>query len=289
MVAVHAEPRIRTFSPDLRWPGGSHVAVVFNLAYEAWSDGKAPGIGPMGNPLPPGTFDTNALSWGRYGQDTGIERLLRILDRTHHKASVMVSGILAERAPQKVKAIAAAGHEIVAHSYAQDVVPAMLSPEEDQENIRKTTDILEQVAGCRPRGWMSPRGTPSASTIRQLIEAGYIYHSDVLDGDMPYAQVFDNGEIIAIPFTMDVNDLPHAMRFGRTARQFVDIFNDYLAHTLKAPDWPIIIDVTAHCHCYGRPGGAWAYEEIARQVSGRDDIWLTTREAIADYVIATGK
>jgi peptidoglycan/xylan/chitin deacetylase (PgdA/CDA1 family) len=289
MVAIQAEPRIRHFSQDLRWPGGSHVAVVFNVAYEAWSDGKAPGIGPMGNPLPPGTFDTNALSWGRYGQETGIERLLRVLDRTHHKASVMVSGILAERAPQKVKAIAAAGHEIVAHSYAQDIVPAMLSPEQDKENIRKTTMILEQVAGVRPRGWISPRGTPGVSTIRQLIEAGYVYHSDVLDGDMPYAQVLDSGEIIAIPFTMDVNDLPHAMRFGRTPRQFIDNFNDYLSHTLKAPDWPIIIDVTAHCHCYGRPGGAWAYEEIARQVSGRDDIWLTTHEAIADYVIAEGK
>ena len=289
MVAVQAEPRIRRFSQDLRWPGGSHVAVVFNIAYEAWSDGKAPGIGPMGNPLPPGTFDTNALSWGRYGQDTGIERLLRILDRTHHKASVMVSGILAERAPQHVKAIAAAGHEIVAHSYAQDIVPAMLSPEQDRENIRKTTAILEQVAGQRPRGWISPRGTPGASTIRQLIAAGYAYHSDVLDGDMPYAQVFDDGEIIAIPFTMDVNDLPHAMRFGRTPRQFLDNFSDYLSHTLRAPDWPIIIDVTAHCHCYGRPGGAWAYEEIARQVRGRDDIWLTTHEAIADYVIAAGK
>jgi hypothetical protein len=106
---------------------------------------------------------------------------------------------------------------------------------------------------------------------------------------MPYAQVFDGGEIIAIPFTMEINDLPHAMRFGKTPRQFIDNFNDYLSHTLKAPDWPIIIDVTAHCHCYGRPGGAWAYEEIARQVSGRDDIWLTTHEAIADYVIATGK
>jgi peptidoglycan/xylan/chitin deacetylase (PgdA/CDA1 family) len=289
MVAVQAEPRIRQFSQDLRWPGGSHVAVVFNVAYEAWSDGKAPGIGPMGNPLPPGTFDTNALSWGRYGQEVGIERLLRVLDRTRQKATVMVSGILAERAPHQVKAIAAAGHEIEAHSYAQDIVPAMLSPEQDRENIRKTTEILEQVSGKRPRGWISPRGTPGASTIRQLIEAGYVYHSDVLDGDMPYAQVFDNGEIIAIPFTMDVNDLPHAMRFGKTPRQFIDGFNDYLSHTLKAPDWPVIIDVTAHCHCYGRPGGAWAYEEIARQVSGRDDIWLTTREAIADYVIAKGK
>ena len=49
----------RTF----RWPGGRHLAGVLNVAYEGWSDGKAPGIGPMGNPLPAGAFDTNALSW----------------------------------------------------------------------------------------------------------------------------------------------------------------------------------------------------------------------------------
>jgi len=289
MSSAAAEPRTRHFSKDLRWPGGSHVAVVFGVAYEAWSDGKAPGIGPMGNPLPAGAFDTNALSWGRYGQEPGIERLLRILDRTGHKASIMVSGILAERAPNQVKAIVNGGHEVVAHSYAQDVVPATLSLEDDQENIRKTTSLLEQVAGVRPVGWASPRGTPSASTVRELIRSGYRYHSDVLDGDMPYAQEFSDGSIIAVPFTMDVNDLPHAMRFGRTPRQFVEMFNDYLSHTLKAPDWPIVIDVTAHCHCYGRPGGAWAYEEIARQMKGRDDVWLTTRAAIADHVILSAK
>jgi peptidoglycan/xylan/chitin deacetylase (PgdA/CDA1 family) len=289
MNAATAEPSIRTFSKSLHWPGGSHVAVAFGVAYEAWSDGKAPGLSPMGNPLPPGTFDSNALSWGRYGQADGIERLLRILDRTAHKASVMVSGILAERAPAQVKAIAAAGHEVVAHSYAQDVVPATLSPQDDKENIRKTTAILQEVTGTRPTGWISPRGTPGPSTVRELIAAGYRYHSDVLDADMPYVQLFDNGSILAVPFTMDINDLPHAMRFGRTPRQFVENFSDYLEHTMKAVDGPIIIDVTAHCHCYGRPGGAWAYEEIARQMMGRDDVWLTTRGAIADYVLAAGK
>ena len=25
------------------WPGGKRIAVVFNVAFEAWSDGKAPG------------------------------------------------------------------------------------------------------------------------------------------------------------------------------------------------------------------------------------------------------
>ena len=35
-------------------PGGKRVAVIFNIAFEAWSDGQAPGIGPMGNVLKPG-------------------------------------------------------------------------------------------------------------------------------------------------------------------------------------------------------------------------------------------
>ena len=73
------------------WPGGRHVAAVANVAYEGWSDGKAPGIGPAGNPLPPGAFDTNARSWGDYGADHGIHRLLRVLERARVQASVMVA------------------------------------------------------------------------------------------------------------------------------------------------------------------------------------------------------
>jgi hypothetical protein len=87
----------RTKDHDFLWPSGRHVAAVVNVAYEAWSDGHAPGIGPMGNALPHGAFDTNARSWGDYGRDCGIDRLLHILDRAKVTASIMVSGITAER------------------------------------------------------------------------------------------------------------------------------------------------------------------------------------------------
>ncbi len=272
---------------DFRWPQGHSIAIMINVAYEAWSEGKAPGIGPMGNPLPAGAFDTNALSWGTYGTQTGIERLLRVLQRQRAKASIMVSGVLAERAPKQVRAIVEAGHELVAHSYAQDVVPATLNVEQDRENIAKTTKLLEQVSGVRPKGWISPRGTASSQTLNLLAQTGYEWHSDVLDNDQPYLQSFSHADLIAIPFTMDINDLPHAMRFGRTPRQFVELFDDFFGHALANESSAIIIDVTAHAHCYGRPGGAWAYEEIIRKVRERDDIWLPTRQQIADYTRTT--
>ena len=87
---------IRRAPRDLRWPGDRHVAVVFNVAYEAWSDGNASGIGPMGNPLPAGVFDTNADSYGRYGAQAGIRRLMDILHRAGVHANVFTSGVLAE-------------------------------------------------------------------------------------------------------------------------------------------------------------------------------------------------
>jgi peptidoglycan/xylan/chitin deacetylase (PgdA/CDA1 family) len=276
--------RVRRLGPDFRWPGGKKVAVVFNIAFEGWSDGKAPGLGPMGNPLPAATFDTNALMWGHYGGVRGIERLLDVMKRTKTRASVMTSGVFGERLPHIVKRLADEGHEIVAHGYGQEIIPAKLTLDEDRANIQKTTDLLTQASGVRPRGWISPRGTPAATTARLLLDAGYAWQGDVFDDDRPYVQEFASGKLVAIPLTMEINDLPHAMRFGRSPRQFVELYEDFAAHALQN-DEAIMIDVTAHTHCYGRPYGAWAFEEIARKAQADGGIWVATRSEIADHVL----
>ena len=59
-------------SVDWLWPDNKRIAVVFNVCLEQWSDGKAPGISPMGNPLPAGVLDTMAISWAAYGVKTGM-------------------------------------------------------------------------------------------------------------------------------------------------------------------------------------------------------------------------
>jgi hypothetical protein len=45
--------------------------------------------------------------------------------------------------------------------------------------------------------------------------------------------------------------------------------------------------VLCHTHCYGRPAGAWAYDEIAKKCANRGDIWVTTRGKIADHFLAS--
>src|SRR5579864_5099294 len=99
--------------PNWVWPNGKRIAVVFNVCLEAWSDGKAPGISPMGNPLPAGVLDTMAISWAAYGVKRGIHRVLDGFARQRARASVLTNAIIAERAPETVKAVAEAGHEVV--------------------------------------------------------------------------------------------------------------------------------------------------------------------------------
>lgn len=280
----------RRLGPDFRWPDGRRVAVVFNVAFESWSDGKPPGIGPMGNPLPAGAFDTNALSWGSYGVERGITNMLDVLKRTKTKASIMTSGVFAERAPQSVKRIADEGHEIVPHCWAQDVIPATLTTEQVRADIEKTTQALAQVSGIKPRGWISPRGTPHADSARFLVEAGYTWQGDVFDDDKPYVQNFEGGKsLTAIPLTMEINDLPHAMRYGRSPRQFIELFDDYVGAVTRGGHHTIMVDVTAHTHVYGRVSGAWAYEAIAEKAAKMGEVWVATRAEIDDYVRKTAR
>jgi peptidoglycan/xylan/chitin deacetylase (PgdA/CDA1 family) len=235
--------------------------------------------------LPPGVFDHNADSYGRYGANSGIRRLIGILDDTGIRANIFTSGLLAVREPGQVRAIASAGHEIVAHGYAQDLIPSLLSPEQDESSIVQTTKALADAAGSRPLGWISPRATAGEDTMRRLAQHGYQWHCDALDADLPYVQKFPEGDLVAIPLAIEFNDLPHAMRFGRTPQQFVEMFQQALPHLIAAENETVIIDVLVHAHCYGRPAGAWAYREVARLCAGRDDIWVTTRGLIAQHVL----
>jgi peptidoglycan/xylan/chitin deacetylase (PgdA/CDA1 family) len=279
--------RTDVISHGFRWPGGRNVAVVLNVAYEVWADGQVSGVGPMGNPLPAGVFDTNADSYGRYGANAGIQRLMRKLDKAGVVADVLTSGALAQRDPKQVKAIADAGHGIVAHGYTQDRISAKLSQEADAGNICLTTKLLTDVIGFQPTGWITPRATPGASTKRQLVKLGYKWQSDSLDADLPYLESFEDGNLVSVPLNIELNDLPHSMRFGRTPSQFVEMFEDALRHTLADPNDPIILDVLVHAHCYGRPACAWAFGEIAEKCAARDDIWLTTRGQIAEHFLQT--
>lgn len=281
---VHAGGVEMPTPADFCWPGGKRIAVFFRVAFEWWSDGKWPGVGPMGNPLKPGVVDLNAIGFAEYGHRRGIHRAMNALAHHGIKATVMVSGIMAERHGDIVRSIAAAGHDVVAHSYAMDIIPIYLTEEEERANIRRTADLIERAIGKRPLGWVSPRGTPSARTARLLTEEGFTWHGDTLNDDLPYLVRFGKGSIVAIPSNMEINDLPLAMRYGNSPRMMVEMFEDWLHYVRTREPGPARVDPTIHSHVFGRIPGILAYERLMEMAKEADDIWIGTRSEAAAHL-----
>jgi peptidoglycan/xylan/chitin deacetylase (PgdA/CDA1 family) len=155
-----------------------------------------------------------------------------------------------------------------------------------RENIRRTTGLIADLTGEAPRGWISPRGTGSPIHVRLLAEAGYLHHGDCNDDDLPYLVQEAGAEIVAIPLIMDVNDLPSAIRYGNNARAMLEQFQDAFAALRERETKPALLDVTIHTHVYGRPAGAWVFDEVMREVRAAADVWTGTRLEAARHLLA---
>lgn len=271
--------------PDWLWPNGKRIAVVFNICLEAWSDGKAPGISPMGNPLPAGVLDTMAISWAAYGVEVGIHRLMEAFARHGARASVITNAVIAERSPATVRAVADAGHEVASHSYAMDVVPALLSDEDERDTIDRCTALLEQASGRKIAGWLSPRGTSKPSTPGRLAAAGYRWYGDVFDADLPRVSEHGNNKIVAIPLSYDVNDMP-SMKYGHPPRLMLEAFDEVIEIARAGGSELRLIDVTSHAHIFGHHRGAHFYERIIERAMRAPDVWVGTRAQVADHVLS---
>jgi hypothetical protein len=258
------------------WPSGRSLAVSVSVMLEGWTDDAAPGIGPMGNPLRSGVLDLQARSWAEYGPRVGAWRLLDILERAQVQAVFYVSGILAERYPDLIRAIADAGHPVAAHSWGQNIIPAYQSPEDESADLQRCIAVLEAASGARPRGWLSPRCTPSERTSALLAAAGFAWHADTFDSDLPYRLDTAAGPITAMPFTMEVNDMPLYVRYGNEPEAFTRILERILAGWPRLASAPACLDVTVHAHVFGRPYGAIEFMKALDAVRRHADYAFAT-------------
>lgn len=259
------------------WPIGRPLAVAVNVMLEGWTENAAPGIGPMGNPLKPGVLDLQARSWAEYGPKAGAWRLLDMFAAEKVRAVWYVSGIVAERYPELMRAIAEAGHPIAAHGWSQHVIPAYQSTEEEAADLQRCMAVLGA-----PQGWLSPRCTPSPRTTALLADAGFRWHADVFDADLPYVLSEHARPIVAMPFTMEVNDMPLYVRYGSAPAAFSQIFERIVTHWPRLGNRPGCLDITVHAHVFGRPYGLVELAETIEIARRHDWAHLTDHSRLAE-------
>jgi hypothetical protein len=86
---------------------------------------------------------------------------------------------------------------------------------------------------------------------------------------------------------MDINDLPHANRYGGSPEALVTQFRSVLEGAMRADAAPFRRDVTAHAHVYGRPAGAWAFDACIKLAKDTDGVCIGTRGELAAHALTS--
>jgi polysaccharide deacetylase family protein (PEP-CTERM system associated) len=109
------------------------------------------------------------------------ERLLQILAETSVRGTFFVLGWVAERHPQLVRRILAAGHEVASHGYAHRLVYD-LTPQMFRDDVRRSKQVIEAAGGCAVEGYRAPSYsvTPrSLWALDILIDEGFRYDASI--------------------------------------------------------------------------------------------------------------
>jgi len=112
---------------------------------------------------------------------SNTERLLQIFDEENVVATFFVLGWVAERYPQLVRRISAAGHEVASHGYAHRLIYHQ-TREGFRDDIRKAKSILEGITGEPVAGYRAPSFSITRKSLWAmdvLIEQGYTYDASV--------------------------------------------------------------------------------------------------------------
>ncbi len=152
-------------------------------------------------------------SWDGFAPRVGdaTRACLDLFDKRGASATFFVLGWVAERDPALVREIVSRGHELASHGY-EHAKPTTQTPQEFREDVRRSKDILEDIAGVpvngyRAAGFSIDGTTPWAHEI--LAEAGHRYsssshpisHDHYGDASVPQAphRPVPNGDFIEAP------------------------------------------------------------------------------------------
>ncbi len=265
------------------WPNGKGVAVWVCIDLE-WFP-----ITPEDQPFrAPGHMQTAYPDYRHYtsreyGTRVGFYRLLDALAKANVVASVAVNGAIAERYPQVVADIVAAGHEIIAHSTDMNGTIATGLPEADERAlIQQSLDALEKASGQRPRGWLSIARSQSWNTVRLLKEAGLEYSCDWVNDELPWR--FNNG-LINLPLNHELSDRQIVTVQQHSAesyaQQMTDAY-DWLSREAKQSGGGRLLPLNVTPYILGLPYRIEAFERLIADLAARPDAWFARGDQIIE-------
>ena len=267
----------------LKLPDNARIAVWPIINVEEW-DIKEP-MARAVLPAPQGVSvipDIPNFGWYDYGMRVGFWRLKRVLDDHQIRATVSLNASVCLSYPSLVEKSLQSNWELMAHGFVQRV----LNRETDERDvIQRTIKTIKDFSGTPPRGWMGPGLAETFDTPDILAEEGIEYVCDWCNDDQPYPIKVNNGSLISVPYTLELNDIPIYLDqhhkspelLERSKDQFDTLYNEGAVSAR-------IMAISTHPYITGVPHRIKYYNEIFNYIKQFEGvIWMTGSEILDWY------
>lgn len=271
------------------WPDGASIAVVFNISWETWPKK----LGTATNNQRRGESVEPEAKYGRwmmpvyehaYAETSGMQRLLDLAERRGIPMSCYVDGQTLELYPDLARRARDAGHEFILqgwdHSFLWEQTIA-----EQEESIRRTMQAFDSVLGVKPKGYSASAGSITPETFDFIAEREFLYACGFRNCDVPFVIPRADRPLVG----MNSYDLSDFNSYGHSDHDIRDVLRMWRDEFDELRDegkrgFPKMLAFGTHpmlSHGYRtRP-----LEEVVRYVQDLPDVWITTREKIAEWTI----
>ena len=268
--------------PPLKLPGNARVAVWPVINVEAWDINE-----PMARtvlPTPQGVAtipDIPNFGWFDYGLRVGFWRFKQVLDRYGIRATVSLNASVCLSYPMLVEECLKSGWEMLAHGFIQRVINR--EPDE-RAVIRRTIDTIAEATGTAPRGWMGPGLAETFDTPDVLAEEGIEYIADWCNDDQPYEMIVKSGRMVALPYTVELNDIPiYLIQNHRSPELFERAKDHFDTLYREGAESARVMCISTHPYITGAAHRIKYYDAIFEYISRFEGVVFMTGSEILDW------
>lgn len=258
------------------WPNGHPYGATVSFDFDA----EEVWIGEN----PENAAKPGVLSQGAYGPKVAIPLILEMLEKHQIKSTFYVCGKDAERHPESVKSIIAAGHEVAHHGNSHRS-PTEMSREEEEAELVTGLKTLTAL-GADVVGYRSPSWDFSAHTLDLLQDMNFAYSSNLLDDIQPYKH--RSHDLVEVPISWILDDAPHFWfandTWDKTIRSTREVKDVWLPEIDGIAGLGGHVMLTMHPMISGRPSRLKMIDEMLSHLR-ETNAWIGTSRETAEWFL----
>jgi peptidoglycan/xylan/chitin deacetylase (PgdA/CDA1 family) len=222
---------------------------------------------PTGQVLLP---DVPNWSWHEYGMRVGVWRFFDLYKRLGIRPTLSINARVCEDYARVAAQARDAGWEFMGHAYEQMPIHKV---EDQAAMINRSMSVIENFTGTRPIGWLGPGLTQTYETPELLAAAGVKYIGDWVYDDEPTVIRTDNGPLVTLPYSVELNDIPmmivqhHESEYWK--RRCCDQFDRLWQ---EGAERPRIMAMAIHPYISGQPHRIKYLEEIYDHINSHEGV-----------------